>query len=763
MRDALVDAHLQHLGVDEDQPHIAGLGLVEQAEDHRVDTHRLARAGGAGHQAVRHLGEVGHNRQADDVLAQAHGQLRGGIGIDLRAEDLGQADGLAACVGQLQRHVVLARDGLDDADGHEAQGARQVLGQVDDLRALHAGGRLDLVARDDRAGRRGDHMHLDAEVAQLLFDQAAGHFQRLGRHGFLAARRGIQQIDLRQLGVADIGKQRLLPLLGDAGGLRHFDHRRFDDERHMLDAEVALQLALGLALDLDLLLARLDGLLTGLLVGLDLALLDALLAQQLDALADALGQLSPRKTQCPGHADQQQHDPHHARAGETQRLHAPGTKDIADQTAGMAARQARLQHVQPAPLQCAACTEQQQDTGPPAQPLAPVRHRRDVMPQQACQAAQPGAQGEQRQPPGRKTKNEKQTVRQPGAQAAHAVADQFALAAAAEGRVAQVVGAEGQHQQPKRKRRQRQPERGAQQPGCGRRRGGVARRSLAAAGLGRGGGFARGAIATEQGTEGKTHAVIVPRRPSPLRRTARAASIVGQAFLDDDRAVLQRLDDAALFQVLHHPADHLARGADDLGHVLARHLAADQLDALLVLGHVEQRTRHPAVHVQQRQRLDLPVGIAQPGHQAAQDAVGQAAAFGQAAGELHTAQHQHVGLHLGAHGGRMRLVVDQAHLADVVAGLKHRQDDLAAAMVGGQHAGAAVEQDEQGVGLGALFDDQFTALEAALDDAIGDGLGLIGGQHREQRNAPNQVQVGNHRHRSSPGLRPGPAPKLTPA
>jgi hypothetical protein len=76
VRDALVDAHLQHLGVDQDQPHVARLGLVQQAQDHRVDAHRLARAGGAGHQAVRHLGQVGHHRVADDVLAQAHGQHR---------------------------------------------------------------------------------------------------------------------------------------------------------------------------------------------------------------------------------------------------------------------------------------------------------------------------------------------------------------------------------------------------------------------------------------------------------------------------------------------------------------------------------------------------------------------------------------------------------------------------------------------------------------------------------------------------------------
>ena len=41
------------------------------------------------------------------------------------------ADHLALGVGQLQRHQVLARDGLDHADADQRERARQVLGQVD--------------------------------------------------------------------------------------------------------------------------------------------------------------------------------------------------------------------------------------------------------------------------------------------------------------------------------------------------------------------------------------------------------------------------------------------------------------------------------------------------------------------------------------------------------------------------------------------------------------------------------------------------------
>jgi hypothetical protein len=119
----------------------------------------------------------------------------------------------------------------------------------------------------------------------------------------------------------------------------------------------------------------------------------------------------------------------------------------------------------------------------------------------------------------------------------------------------------------------------------------------------------------------------------------------------------------------------------------------------------------------------------------------------QALRKLGTAQHQHVGLHLGAHGGRVGFVVDQAHLAQVVAGLQHGQDDLAAAGVGGHHPGAPGEKDEQRVGLPALLHDDLATPEAPLDHPVGNGLRLVVGQHRKQRHPADQIQVRKHCHR----------------
>ena len=83
VRNALVDRHFQHLGVDHQEAHILGLGLVKQREDHGVDADRLARARGASHQHMRHFCQVGHHRVAHDILAQAHGEHALGLVVNL--------------------------------------------------------------------------------------------------------------------------------------------------------------------------------------------------------------------------------------------------------------------------------------------------------------------------------------------------------------------------------------------------------------------------------------------------------------------------------------------------------------------------------------------------------------------------------------------------------------------------------------------------------------------------------------------------------
>ena len=259
--------------------------------------------------------------------------------VDLRAEDLAELDRLPLGVRQLERHVVLAGDGLDHADRHQRQRARQVLGEVDDLRALDAGGRLDLVARDHRAGRGQHHAHLDAEVLELLLDQARGHLQRVGRHGFLPRLRGIEQVDLRQLAVGQLAEQRLLALLGDAIALGHLGQRGLDLHRRRRrpalgarhDAQFLVgRIGLAALLDRCQFLALAHGLLAHRDVLGDLALFAARLEQRIEARADALGDLAPGEAEHERRADHAGGDGDQRRAGEAHPLHAqrarPGSR-----------------------------------------------------------------------------------------------------------------------------------------------------------------------------------------------------------------------------------------------------------------------------------------------------------------------------------------------------------------------------------------------------------------------------------------------------
>ena len=197
MGNTFVDRHFQHFGVDHQQADIACFSLVKQRQNHGVDTNRLSGARGTGYQHVRHLGQVGHHRIAHDVFAEAHCQHGLGFVIDLRAQNFGEFDALALGVGQFQRHVIFPGNGFHHPNRYQAKRTRQVFGQADDLRALYARCRFDLVTGNHRTWLGQHHAHLYAKVLELLFDHAAGHFQRFRSDGFLAQLRSIEQIDQR--------------------------------------------------------------------------------------------------------------------------------------------------------------------------------------------------------------------------------------------------------------------------------------------------------------------------------------------------------------------------------------------------------------------------------------------------------------------------------------------------------------------------------------------------------------------------------------
>ena len=113
VRDVLVHPELEPLRVDHDQPHVVGRRAVEDAGQHRVQADRLARAGRAGDQQVRHRREVGDVRLAVDRLAERERQLRRRSPIGLGLEQLAQRDLLARRVRDLDADGGLAGDAVD--------------------------------------------------------------------------------------------------------------------------------------------------------------------------------------------------------------------------------------------------------------------------------------------------------------------------------------------------------------------------------------------------------------------------------------------------------------------------------------------------------------------------------------------------------------------------------------------------------------------------------------------------------------------------
>ena len=166
VRDAVIDAELDHFRVDHDQAHLVRRRLIKQAQNERVHAHGLARAGRAGDEHMRQLGDVADDAVAADVLADGKRELGLRIAERGRVDDIAQANG----ADDLVRH--LDADGRDlvrdrrDAHILHTERERKVAGEVRDLVELHARLELEIVARDRGAARHVADGRIDAEAAQ---------------------------------------------------------------------------------------------------------------------------------------------------------------------------------------------------------------------------------------------------------------------------------------------------------------------------------------------------------------------------------------------------------------------------------------------------------------------------------------------------------------------------------------------------------------------------------------------------------------------
>ena len=180
MRNAVVYRQLQHFRVDHDKAHFVGRGFVKHGHNHAVHAHRFARPGHTRHQQVRHFGQIAHHRHARNVFAQGDGELGFGFGKHGGGQNFAQGHFLTAVVRQLDAHGVFARDGLDNTHRLQRHRTCQIFGQIHNLTTLHALRRLDFIARDDRAGSGGNHLHFNTELGQFAFDAFGRLLQFVG-------------------------------------------------------------------------------------------------------------------------------------------------------------------------------------------------------------------------------------------------------------------------------------------------------------------------------------------------------------------------------------------------------------------------------------------------------------------------------------------------------------------------------------------------------------------------------------------------------
>ena len=172
VRDALVHAEFDALGIDEDHADLFGGGLEQDGHDHGVDGDGFAGASGTGDEDVGHGGEVGGDDAAVDVFAHGDGEAAFGLGEGFALDDVAEPDGFAGMVGDQDAAGGFAGHALDD-DGFGGHGEAEVVGERGDAGVFDAGVGAEFEGGDNGAGVDLGDLAVDAELGALL-DEGAG-------------------------------------------------------------------------------------------------------------------------------------------------------------------------------------------------------------------------------------------------------------------------------------------------------------------------------------------------------------------------------------------------------------------------------------------------------------------------------------------------------------------------------------------------------------------------------------------------------------
>ena len=75
MRNAVINAEFDHLGIDHDELDLVGICFIKKTYDERVHAHRLTRTRGARDEKVRQLRDIAHYGLTGDVLSNGKAEL----------------------------------------------------------------------------------------------------------------------------------------------------------------------------------------------------------------------------------------------------------------------------------------------------------------------------------------------------------------------------------------------------------------------------------------------------------------------------------------------------------------------------------------------------------------------------------------------------------------------------------------------------------------------------------------------------------------
>ena len=159
---------------------------------------------------MRHFGQIRDDRPTGNVFTHRDGEFGMHVVIHGRAENFREPHDFTFWIRNFEAHVRGAGNGLNDTNRYHRQCPRKIAGKIDNLRAFHTDGRLDLVTGDDRTRMRGDYFREHIEIHQFPLNQARGEFQRVVGRALDAFVRWVEQRNRRQRRIRQVRKQRRL-------------------------------------------------------------------------------------------------------------------------------------------------------------------------------------------------------------------------------------------------------------------------------------------------------------------------------------------------------------------------------------------------------------------------------------------------------------------------------------------------------------------------------------------------------------------------